>query len=265
MRAANRYTQIIEMIFVRNYRKGDEVVSFAREDIERAAGDLNVRLPKNLGDVIYSFRFRTELPDSVRSKAPAGKTWCIRLTGRSTYAFVATALAAIVPRSDLAVTKIPDATPGIIEKYALGDEQALLAKVRYNRLVDIFTGVACYSLQSHLRTSVPGFGQVETDEVYVGVDRRGVHYVFPVQAKGGRDRQSVVQIEQDDAMCRAKFPTMVCRPLAAQFMQDDTIAMFEFETQGGQIAIASEKHYQLVPQEDVTEADLAAYLNRPPG
>jgi hypothetical protein len=165
----------------------------------------------------------------------------------------------ISPRSDLALTKIPDATPGIIEKYALSDEQALLAKVRYNRLVDIFTGVACYSLQSHLRTSVPDLGQVETDEVYVGVDRRGVHYVLPVQAKGGRDRQSVVQIEQDAAMCRDKFPPMVCRPLAVQFMRDDTIAMFEFETQGEQIVIASEKHYQLVPQENVTEADLAAY------
>jgi len=40
--------------------------------------------------------------------------------------------------------------------YALGDEQALLAKLRYNRLLDIFTGVVCYSLQNHLRTNVPG-------------------------------------------------------------------------------------------------------------
>lgn len=65
----------------------------------------------------------------------------------------------------LAETKIPDSTPGIIAKYALNDEQALLAKVRYNRLIDIFTGVACYSLQSHLRTTVPKIGQVETDEI----------------------------------------------------------------------------------------------------
>ena len=45
--------------------------------------------------------------------------------------------------------KIPDATPGIVQKYALADEQALLAKLRYNRLLDIFTGVTCYSLQNH--------------------------------------------------------------------------------------------------------------------
>ena len=32
------------------------------------------------------------------------------------------------------------ATPGIVAKYAFNDEQALFAKVRYNRLVDVFTG-----------------------------------------------------------------------------------------------------------------------------
>lgn len=51
-------------------------------------------------------------------------------------------------------TKIPNATPAIIAMYALSDEQALLAKVRYNRLVAVFTGVTCYSLQSHLRTAI---------------------------------------------------------------------------------------------------------------
>ena len=85
-------------------------------------------------------------------------------------------------------TKIPDATPGIIIKYTQGDEQALLAKIRYNRLIDIFTGVTCYSLQNHLRTTVTGIGQIETDELYIGVDRRGAQYIFPVQAKGGKDQ-----------------------------------------------------------------------------
>src|SRR5947199_1254717 len=99
----------------------------------------------------------------------------------------------------------------MITKYALSDEQALLAKLRYNRLIDIFTGVACYSLQSHLRTTVPNMGQVETDEIYIGVDRRGAHFVFPVQAKGGNDTLSIVQIEQDFALCAAKFPALICR------------------------------------------------------
>ncbi len=162
----------------------------------------------------------------------------------------------------MAQTKVPDATPGVIAMYALSDEQALLAKLRYNRLIDIFTGVTCYSLQNHLRTTVPRLGQIETDEVYIGVDKRGVHYVFPVQAKGGKDRLSVVQIEQDMAMCANKFQFLICRAIGAQFMEDDLIALFEFEQDKQVITIVSEKHYRLVPGEEVTEADLKSYRER---
>lgn len=33
----------------------------------------------------------------------------------------------------MVLVKVPDSTPGLIVKYALSDEQALLAKARYNR------------------------------------------------------------------------------------------------------------------------------------
>jgi len=261
--ALNRYERIIERIFLSRYTKGAREILFEREDIERVADELQIKLPKNLGDVIYSFRYRTHLPKSIRSKAPKGMQWIIRPAGRSRYRFVATKQASIVPTYRLAETKVPDSTPGVIAMYSLSDEQALLAKLRYNRLVDIFTGMACYSLQNHLRTAVPGVGQVETDEIYVGIDKRGAHYVFPVQAKGGSDTLSVVQIEQDLALCRAKFPGLICRPIAAQFMKEDLIALFELEMDEDGVKIAAEKHYRLVPGEEVTSADLEAYRLRP--
>lgn len=46
-------------------------------------------------------------------------------------------------RAALAETKVADATPGMIAMYAAGDEQALLARIRYNRLIDVFMGVVC--------------------------------------------------------------------------------------------------------------------------
>src|SRR5207253_1669897 len=147
-------------------------VDFERADIERVAAELGILLPKNLGDLVYTFRYRGRLPRAIRERAPEGNDWIIRPAGRARYRFVATSLTLVEPNPLLVEIKIPDATPGIIGMYALSDEQALLAKVRYNRLIDVFSGVSCYSLQSHLRTTVPGLGQVETDEIYVGVDRR---------------------------------------------------------------------------------------------
>jgi len=128
--------------------------------------------------------------------------------------------------------------------------------------VDIFTGVACYSLQNHLQTTVAGIGQVETDEIYIGVDKKGAHYVFPLQAKGGKDKLNIVQIEQDFELCAGKFPSLICRPIGAQFLPDDQIALFEFELGENGISMVSERHYKLVPPEDVTEDDLRMYRTR---
>ena len=258
----NRYALIIEHIFSRNYTDGAEEVLFKRSDINRAAEELGITLPKNLWDVIYSFKYRTPLPDSVTAVSPPGKEWVIVNRGRSKYAFVARRFARVVPDPMLSVTKVPDATPGIVKMYALGDEQALLTRLRYNRLIDIFSGVACYSLQNHLRTTVAGIGQIETDEIYVGVDVKGEHFVFPVQAKGGNDEISVVQIEQDIALCASRYPELTCRPLAAQFMANDVIAIFEFDMEDSEIRKVAERHYRLVLPAEVSESDLRKYRSR---
>lgn len=261
MPSNNRYNAIIEQIFFDNYIEGADEVSFTREEITSAAGKLNIKLPKNLGDVIYSFRYRTTLPDPVRAKAPVDHDWIIRPAGQARYKFVAVPAGStrILPDTLLEKIKVPDATPGLITKYALNDEQALLAKVRYNRLIDIFTGVTCYSLQNHLRTNVPSLGQVETDEIYIGVDKRGAQYIFPVQAKGGNDQISVVQLEQDVAMCADKFPMLICHPIAAQFINTNTIALFRFNMGETGLAKISERHYQLSLPSELTPEDLRRY------
>ncbi len=259
----NRYSQIIEAIFLRYYQEGVEIVPFSRSDIENAAKQLEISLPKNIGDVLYSFRYRTALPDSIVDKARPGMQWVIKTTGRSAYIFHLVKQITIEPNPALAETKILDSTPGVVNRYALSDEQSLLAKLRYNRLIDIFTGLTCYSLQNHLRTTVSGVGQVETDELYVGLDRRGVQYAIPVQAKGARDQIGQVQIEQDIALSREKFPDLICIPIAAKFIRPDLIALFAFENTEGGMAIINERHYHLVDSNDLSSDELLAYRTRP--
>ena len=212
--------------------------------------------------MVYTFRYRKPLPESIRDKAPDGEAWIIRPAGTGKYRFELVSDTPLTPNPNLSVTKVPDSTPGIIARYAFNDEQAVLARVRYNRLIDIFLGIACYSLQNHLRTTVPNMGQLETDEIYVGVDKSGTHYVIPVQAKGGNDRLSRIQIEQDTALCASRLPDLICRPVGAQFMQQDVIALTEFEEYGDEIRIVSEKQYQLVPPDAITRKDLIRYRQR---
>ncbi len=256
----DRYNKILLHLFKKHYVEGASEVSFHRNEIIPAAHAEHVEPPGNLGDLIYYFRFRQPLPEEIKQKAPSGKQWIIRSGGRSVYKLVAIEPTfEIVPNKQRLAIKIPDSTPGMIARYAFSDEQALLAKLRYNRLIDIFTGLSSYSLQNHLRTTVKGIGQVETDEVYVALDSRGVHYVIPVQAKGGRDMQSLVQIEHDVAMCKQKFKGLVCRPIAAQFVAEDQIAMFDFIEVEDELKLVNEQHYRLVPPREITTEELARY------
>lgn len=261
-KSRNRYEAIIEKIFKNHYTTGAKFFSFDRQEIETVAKQLKVELPKNQGDLIYTFLYRTQLPDTVRNTTPVGYEWIIEPAGRAKYSFKQVKINRIVPRSELITIKVPDATPEIVAGYAQGDEQALLAKVRYNRLVDIFLGLTTYSLQNHLRTTVKKIGQIEIDELYVGLDRNGNHYVIPVQAKGGKDKLSVVQTLQDIACCNEKFPSLICRALSAQFMDDDRIAMFELTVQDYEVRIVDEKHYKLLPSSEISAEDLESYRVR---
>lgn len=247
--AAQRYAPILVHIFQKHWKRGSEGVEFEREELIEAAATLGIRRPDNLGDVIYAFKFRRALPPEIIKTAPNGKAWILDSAGRSRYRFrlVASGSVNIEPRADAAAIRIPDATPEIIEQYKLDDEQALLAKVRYNRLIDIFLGITTYSLQNHLRTHVRGRGQIEIDEIYVGVNRVGERFVVPVQAKGKGDKLSPVQTLQDAACCAEKFPALICRPISAQFMKDETIALFELTVEAGEVLVVDEKHYKLVP------------------
>lgn len=255
----SRYHQLIEKIFFDGYSKGATEIPFVRKALKDAAHELGIALPDNLGDVIYSIRFRTPMPAKVLETQPKGREWIIELVGRSKYRFRLATTNRVVPNPNLAVIRIPDNTPEIIGCYALDDEQALLAKVRYNRLIDIFLGLTTFSLQNHLRTSVKDIGQIEIDELYVGLDKYGCHYVIPVQAKGGSDQISAVQTSQDTAWCAQKYPTLRCRAISAQFVSSDQIALFELKIEGDELKVVEERHYRLVPSGELDPKEIIEY------
>ena len=60
----NVYASIIEEIFLSKFRTGMTQVDFERSDIAAAAERRGVQLPSNVGDVVYTFRYRQPLPQS---------------------------------------------------------------------------------------------------------------------------------------------------------------------------------------------------------
>lgn len=260
-RTASTYTYeaLAADFFYILHRDGIIGFPYYRDDLDENSKRPCTEYPPNIGDAIQHRRSRMAMPETIAKTQPPGTEWVIERQSKSEFAFRLFPINRIVPNPQLAAIKIPDATPEIVTAYALSDEQALLAKVRYNRLLDIFLGVAAYSLQNHLRTTVVDMGQVEIDEIYVAIDKRGRQYVLPVQAKGGNDRLSTVQARQDMACCGEKFPQLICRAISAQFIEADLIALFELGRSKDEIRIVEERHYKLVPADQISREDLRTY------
>lgn len=241
------YVEIMESLFFEKYSEGITTVDFTRDDIIDHAKRTGNPLPKNLGDLVYSFRYRTPMPETITKTAPDGYNWVVIGVGDAKYRFVLSRTTNIVPNPAMRPILVPNNTPEILTLYSLSDEQSLLSKVRYNRILDLFLGLVAYSMQNHLRTKVDEIGQIEIDELYIGVNKIGQHFIIPVQAKVGNDKIGVVQLYQDINYCKKRFPDLICIPIAIHINEEtNDICMFRLDLDDLSVQIVEERHYRLV-------------------
>ena len=266
----NKYAQVISWVFHRRYTTGTRTVPFTRDELVEAHDALGLERTKNIGDLPYSFRYRTELPEDITSTAPPNSEWIVLGTGQATYEFRLASPGKIVASANRERIPVLDATPEIVRQYAPGtDEQALLTRARYNRLVDLFLGLTCYSIQNHLRTNVTDVGQIEIDEIYLGLNKRGAHFAIPCQAKSPRDQFGVVQVMQDMMFCKENYPNAICRPVALQFQGANEVAMLELSVTSDQdllrLNVVDEKHYRLCIGTELTDEHVRLLRDRETG
>jgi len=232
---------------VGEYGADADRLPFSKDDIVESISALDLEI-KNVPDVTYTYRVgRSDLPDEILVHG----NWAIEGAGKGRYTFVKLRRSPYVAvPTDFEVTPILDATPLIVLHYQKSDEQALLAQLRYNRLVDIFTGLTAYHLQGHYRTTVEELGQVEIDDLYIGVDTDGKGFVLPIEAKSEspRDRLGVIQITQMVKFSRQNFEDLPIRPIGVKVLPDGSFMFFEFTVEEDPELVETRriKRYKLV-------------------
>ena len=96
-----RYSALMSSIFLDVYKPKSRELRFSREDIVAAATKLGMKLPKNIGDVIYSFRYRNQFPAEILATQPNGYEWIIVGAGKSEYLFKLVPFNRILPNSNI--------------------------------------------------------------------------------------------------------------------------------------------------------------------
>lgn len=101
-----------------------------------------------------------------------------------------------------------------------------------------------------MRTTVKELGQIEVDDLYLGVDQDGRWYCIPVEAKpaGNRDQLGRIQLSSMVAFSEQEFPTLPVRPVGVKRMEDGSIFFVEFTPISDPLQIQSRvyKRYMLV-------------------
>jgi hypothetical protein len=240
------YDRIITNLFSSKYKEGSSEIDFTKDELVAVARKLKITL-RNAPDVVYTYRSRSNLPQSILDKG----NWIIKPKGKGRFSFLKSKRKPFVDiQEGLLAIEIPNALPEIVEKHASEDEQALLSSIRYNRLVDIFTEITCFHLQSHIRTTIDGEGQIEVDDLYVGIDSEGTEYILPLEAKSPDDRDKLgwVQVSNMVKFANQNFPKLKCRPIAAKPAGHDKIYLIEFDNNlnSEKVSIVQVKSYKLI-------------------
>ncbi len=155
----------------------------------------------------------------------------------------------VLPDENRYVIRVPNATPSLVERYAFDSKASVLAKVRFNRLIDMFFSVTAFSIGSRVDSTMPEGTQFQTDEVYLAVTGTGQEFVVPVQACGRGKHLSLDRTREMFRFCRLSFPELTPRPVGITVRQvnsAEVIAIIELVEEVGEIKVFNEKHYRLV-------------------
>ena len=236
----SRSNQVIERIFEEIYVSGETNLPIERSVFAEIASNLDLATYSDLDELFDPYRTGRELPEEISSTAPEGYEWVIECGETGLFAFSLIRSLRLFP-NDIELVSIPDVTPLPVAQYASSDLQAMLARIRYNRLVDLLSGVISFYHLSDPRE----IGQSETDDLYVGFDRQGNHCILPVVAIGLSEKVSRSLIENAFATCRVHFPALVAKPIGAIRTDVNTIALFEFGYVKSELVIKNKRHYDL--------------------
>ncbi|GGM57133.1 hypothetical protein J2752_000959 [Halarchaeum rubridurum] len=227
-----KYEPIITWVFEQQAEEygTDEEIPFHRDHIEQAMEALDIHVG-NVPDIPYAYRSRRPLPDQIAQYGYTAVVIDDKREGEDpTYLFTKTEQLIPVPEvvDETHRTSI-DALPDPVHEYIGKDEQGVLTQVRYAGLLDDFTGLDTYHLQSHLRMRVRG-REAELDDLYVGVDPDGDHVALAIEAKGDGETLNRNQLIRNTRGIEdePRYPDSV-RTLAVKLDEEGYFYLFEFE------------------------------------
>lgn len=241
----SKYEDTIITVFENKLESGystEEDIPFDREDLRSALDELDINV-RNVPDIPYAYRSRRKLPGEIGKH---GYNAIILDDSRegadATYLFTKKKQLIPIPDTvDEVKYTSKEELPKLVRPYIQEGEQAVLTQIRYAGLINDFTGLRTYHLQSHARMRVNN-REAELDDLYIGVDGNGEHHAIAVEAKGKQETLNKNQLIRNTRGIEQKeyYPDSVFT-LAVKLDENGHFYLFEFEIQEGTEGFSVEK------------------------
>lgn len=251
----NRYEAIILQIFLEKYRQTDTPISFTKDDLRASAESLLIDLPQNLSDVVYALRYRSPIPASIQQTADKGQEWVIETVGRSKYWLIQRPSQKIEADPEAIDFLIEDETPSIVQDFGMKGASLLDCILRKNLILDQFLGSPVEHLQSHVRASVKGVGQVEIGSLFFSQIENAIMPVCLVAKPGAFNLSKATQAMK---FASEHYGRLDCRPVVAQLLADSKVALFELTGSPETPCVLQEAHFTLTPKSEQTPTSSVA-------
>ena len=233
--SANRYEEALLAVWRKKKLsiKSFEEINFTKEELVKEIKLLqkgyqkNDPVVKNVPDIIYTYRARSELPREILKNG----NYAIIGKGKGRYSFIKISQQnrIKIPKK-IKETKLTQVIPKWILKYMSDDEQGMLTNLNQNEIIKKYLNLqTAFRLQSHLRMGVPNYGQVEIDELYFCEDTNGKHLICAIEAKDKSDHDlfNISQLFGVSKALISKYPDVCKKILCAKPLKKNKLVICE--------------------------------------
>lgn len=238
----NRYGASILPIFLERYRQTNTPIRFTKDDLRLAAEGLDIDLPQNLSDVVYALRHRSPIPKYIQQTAEDGQEWIIETVARGKYQLIQRPCQNIEADPTAYDFLVEDQTPSIARDFAMKGAPLLECILRKNQILESFLSSPVEHLQSHVRASVTGVGQVEIGSLFFGPTDGTIVPVCLIAKPG---EFNLTKVTQAMKFASEHYGELNCRPIVAQLLSDSKVALFELYGTPESPQVLQEAHFSL--------------------
>lgn len=212
----------------KNYKckKNKDNILFTRDDIISFFKKNHIKTPKNIGDLIYNLRYRSDYLSSYDYFLKKDYTWTLISLNTGEYALVAKKQLRLPDLESLEINYIDDITPAHIHNLRTYNDQSLLMKILQNNILQEFLEDEVMTLQMHHKINLKDWGQAEIDGLLASNTQP---HLYLTEVKGYTEVIGWPQMIQLKLYSQQQHPETPFTPIFIQSHKDMSFSIISFD------------------------------------